>query len=182
MGDLVANHSKACRRFSAIVARGGGRWANPSPCPDWDAAGIVEHVIGFHDVLLLRPMHVKPARPKDDPATRWEVTVPSIRMAMNLASDPSPGDPDRGPDVNLAGLLPALTTEVLAHTWDLAKALGVEPRLDPGLCEMSVRAARANEEGLRSSGMFGPAVVVSGDADPATRLIALLGRDPDWVP
>jgi hypothetical protein len=35
---------------------------------------------------------------------------------------------------------------------------------------------------LRSSGMFGPAVSVSEDADSATRIIALLGRDPEWTP
>jgi uncharacterized protein (TIGR03086 family) len=181
MGVPVANHSQACRGFSAIVAQGEGRWANSSPCPDWDAGGIVEHVIGFHDVLLLRPLQVKPVRPKGDPATRWDVTVPSIRIAMNLAT-PSADRADRGSDLDLARLLPALTTDVLVHTWDLAKAVGVEPRLDPELCETSLRAALTNEKGLRSSDMFGPEVPVSEGADPATRLIALLGRDPEWTP
>ena len=33
---------------------GDGRWDRPSPCADWDARGVVEHVIGFHEVLVLR--------------------------------------------------------------------------------------------------------------------------------
>jgi hypothetical protein len=33
---------------------------------------------------------------------------------------------------------------------------------------------------LRSSGHYGPRVDVPNDADPATRLIAFIGRDPDW--
>jgi uncharacterized protein (TIGR03086 family) len=180
MGDPIANHSKACNGFSAVVAQGEGHWANSSPCPDWEAGGIVEHVIGFHVVLLLRPMHVRSIRPKNDPAARWSVTVPSIRKAINLATA-SPHDPECE-SVNLARLLPALTTDVLAHTWDLAKSVGVDPGLDPELCEISLRAALANDEGLRSSGMFGPAVSVSEDADSATRIIALLGRDPEWTP
>lgn len=182
MSDPVADHSRACNGFSAIVVQGEGQWTKASPCPDWDAGGIVEHVIGFHDVLLLRPMHEKPSRPKDDPAARWGVTAPCILEAMNRASAPSPEDDDRESEVNIAGLLPALTTEVLAHTWDLAKAIGVDPRLDPELCDISLRAVRSNTEGLRASGMFGPVVAVPDDSGPAARLIALLGRDPDWMP
>ncbi len=182
MGDGTASHAKACRGFSAIVARGEGRWTEPSPCPGWDAGDIVEHVIGFHDVLLLRPLQLKPTRPKDDPAARWEMTVDAIGKATVLASAPPPDDPDGESGINLARLLPALTTDVLVHTWDLAKTIGVDPCLDPTLCEAARRSAVANAEGLRASGMFGPAVPVPEKADAATRLIALLGRDPDWAP
>jgi hypothetical protein len=39
---------------------------------------------------------------------------------------------------------------------------------------------QANEEQLRSSGLFSLAVPVPNDVDPATRLIAFVGRDPAW--
>jgi hypothetical protein len=51
MSDLIADHGTACSGFSAIVAHGEGSWTNPSPCAEWDARGVVEHVIGFHDEL-----------------------------------------------------------------------------------------------------------------------------------
>jgi len=182
MDDVIARHRKACDGFSLIVGLGEGHWASSSPCPEWDARGVVEHVIGFHDVLLLRPLGTKPTRPKGDPVLRWEVTVPAIQSAMDLAATRSSYRAAGSREVHLDRLLPMLTAEVLVHTWDLARALGVDPRLDPELCEVSSAAVGPNEESLRSSGLFGPAVAVPKRADAATRLVAFMGRDPEWSP
>ena len=81
-------------------------------------------------------------------------------------------------DVN--HLLPMLTTDVLVHTWDLARAVGVAVALDPELCETALSSALKNEAGLRSSGMFGPPIDVSADTHTQSRLLAFLGRDPQW--
>jgi hypothetical protein len=35
---------------------------------------------------------------------------------------------------------------------------------------------------MRSSGQYGPRVRVPADADPQTRLIGFIGRDPNWTP
>jgi len=182
MDAVIARHRKACDGFSLIVGLGGGHWTSPSPCPDWDARGVVEHVIGFHDVLLLRPLGTKPTRPKDDPVIRWGVTVPAIQSAMDLAAIRSSDQAAGSHEVDLDRLLPMLTAEVLVHTWDLARAIGVDPRLDPELCEVSSAVVGPNEESLRSSGLFGPAAAVPERADAATRLVAFMGRDPDWTP
>lgn len=163
-----------------MVNQAEGHWDNPSPCAEWDARGVVEHVIGFHDVLLLRPMGTKPSRPGDDPKERWAVTVPAIMATLDQPSlrqptttgDPSPPDLER--------LLPMLTIDVLVHSWDLARAVGIETQLDPELCRIAYQAVRSNDHRLRASGMFGPAVPVADDADPTTRLVAFLGRDPAW--
>ena len=113
---------------------------------------------------------------------RWAVTVPAIVAAMELASSVGVENPPKPPKVDLRRRLPVLTADVLAHTWDLAKSIGVDPNLDRTLCEVSYEIVQPNEARLRSSGMFGPAVPVSSDADAATRLIAFLGRDPGWTP
>ena len=163
-----------------IVHQADGAWDNQSPCTEWDARGVLEHVIGFHDVLLLRPTGTKPQRPKDDPVARWDVTASAIREAIDRApTQPTSADDPSQPD--LARLLPMLTTEMLLHSWDLARAVGVDPRLDSGLCEVSYEMALSNDRQLRSSGLFGPAVPVANDADSATRLLAFLGRDPQWT-
>jgi len=43
---------------------------------------VLEHVIGFHDVLLLRPLGLKPDRPRDDPQLRWELTYQALEKAL----------------------------------------------------------------------------------------------------
>jgi uncharacterized protein (TIGR03086 family) len=84
--------------------------------------------------------------------------------------------------LDLAKLLPVLTTDVLVHTWDLAQAVQADDHLDDELCALAYERAQANDGRLRTSGMFGPRVPVSDGASTQTKLLALFGRDPDWQP
>ena len=79
-------------------------------------------------------------------------------------------------ELGLDTLLPMLTTDVIVHTWDLARAIDVDPQLDQLLCELSFQAALSHDEQLRASGMFGPAVPVPADADAGSRLVAFFGQ------
>jgi uncharacterized protein (TIGR03083 family) len=164
MSNLIERHRRACDGFARVArAVPAEKWDRPTPCTDWDARALVEHVIGFHEVLLLRPMGVHAHRPRTDPAARWAATQRALFDALTEPVD----------------VLDALTTDVLVHTWDLARAVDLPPDLDPQLCASAVDALRGNDL-PRDNGMFQPAVVVADDADAATRLIAFYGRDPDW--
>jgi uncharacterized protein (TIGR03086 family) len=175
----IYRHRQACYGFGSVVEQVGERWDRPSPCPEWDARGVLEHVIGFHEVLLLRPLGIKANRPKEDIPGRWETTQLVIFSALDANwSHPVPLPDDSTLDVG--SLLPMLTTDVLVHTWDLARAVGVAVALDPDLCAMALSSARKNEAKLRSAGMFGPPVDVSADGNIQSRLLAFLGRDPQW--
>jgi uncharacterized protein (TIGR03086 family) len=129
VSDLIEEHRRACAGFSLVVALvQADQWKRPTPCSEWDARALVEHVIGFHDFLLLRPMGVRANRPRTDEAARWEAT----RTAIFSALDP-PGALDQATDLPGGGqstprtMLGALTTEMLVHTWDLARATEQEP-------------------------------------------------------
>ena len=101
MSAPVDRHCRACAGFGQVVAQVGDRWGRPSPCAEWDARGVLEHVIGFHDVLLLRPLGAKPQRPKDDPVARWQVTEAAISGLIRCRPRPCrrgarrPGDRPR---------------------------------------------------------------------------------------
>jgi uncharacterized protein (TIGR03086 family) len=169
--DGAELHLAVCRRFGEAVAAAEGKWDRRTPCEAWDARAVVEHVIGFHDVLLLRPLDLKPDRPPDDPRLRWELTHRSLAEA--LAS----GDITR---LDAYRLLPNLSRDVLVHTWDLARAVEADDRLNPGWCEMFCASLPADHDALIASGMFSAPVTVSGDSDPQARLLAALGRNPLW--
>jgi uncharacterized protein (TIGR03086 family) len=176
----VDHHRRACAGFGEVVVQVGDRWGRPSPCAEWDARGVLEHVIGFHDVLLLRPLGAKPQRPKDDPVARWQVTEEAIGGLIGARLDHVVEVPG-GRDIDLVHLLPMLTTDVLVHTWDLARALDVDIDLDPELCQLSLAAA-ANSPAIASSGLYDPPVDVPADASVQGRLVACMGRDPRWAP
>lgn len=173
MSDWAERHLRACAGFTAVVEDAGGRWEVPTPCSDWDARALVEHVIGFHDVLLLRPLGTKPERPKGDPLRRWELTVEAITLSVTRPP-PAEGGPD------LERLLPVLMDEVLVHSWDLGRATGVRTVLDEELCRLAYEMTVRNEEKFRASSLFAAPVAVGDGADMAEKLLALHGRDPNW--
>ena len=47
-----------------------------------------------------------------------------------------------------------VTRDVLVHTWDLARAVGADDRLDAGWCEHFYAALPTDPQGLSGSGMF----------------------------
>ncbi len=53
--EIAELHLGVCRSFGKTVGSAQGKWDRRSPCDKWDARGVLEHVIGFHDVLVLRP-------------------------------------------------------------------------------------------------------------------------------
>ena len=74
------------------------------------------------------------------------------------------------------------TPDVLIHTWDLARATGLDERLDPEEVHRQVSGLEGLpaevDEAMRASGHYGPRVEVPADADDQTRLLAFLGRNP----
>lgn len=181
-------HLAVCRRFGEAVGSANNEWDRRSPCDAWDARGVLEHVIGFHDVLLLRPLGLSPARPHD-PQVRWQLTYASLTEAFNpgralferVVDIPTVGK-DAATRLDARKLVPHLTRDVLVHTWDLARAVGADDRLDPEWCELFYAALPADPRALSASGMFSAPVAVNDEADLQARLLARLGRDPAWRP
>jgi uncharacterized protein (TIGR03086 family) len=146
---------------------------------------VLEHVIGFHDVLLLRPLGCKPQRPRDDPWQRWHLTYQQLEQALGdrelfgrVVSVPAV-EKNAATQSDAGKLLPRLTQDVLVHTWDLARAVGADDTLDPAWCAAFLAQLPADPNALSGSGMFAAPVAVPEDADAQSRL-GRLGRDPSW--
>jgi uncharacterized protein (TIGR03086 family) len=168
MDATIARHRVACDGFARIAhAVPAGRWADPTPCTEWNTRDLVEHVIGFHEVLLLRPLARSAQRPRTDIPARWDVTSTAIFAALATVEGRELAEP----------FLAALTIDVLVHTWDLGRGAGVPVVLDPELCAISYDTVTRTE--MARGEMIAPAVAVPDDADVATRLVAYYGRDPN---
>jgi uncharacterized protein (TIGR03086 family) len=187
--ELGERHLAVCRGFGDAVRAANGKWDRRSPCDAWDARGVLEHVIGFHDVLLLRPLGLKPDRPRDDPQVRWGLTYealekafePGKRLFERVVDVPQlQGNPPMKLDAR--AMMPNLTRDVLVHTWDLARAVGADDRLDAQWCEQFYSALPSDPQALSVSGMFDAPVAVSDHSDVQSKLLAWLGRNPSWKP
>jgi uncharacterized protein (TIGR03086 family) len=173
--DVAELHLAVCRRFGEAVRSAHGKWDRRSPCDEWDARAVLEHVIGFHDVLVLRPLGLKPDRPREDPQVRWQLTYDSLAQALRKAMAPG-----RATQLDSHRLIPKLTRDVLVHTWDLARAVGADDRLDPGWCELCYAGLPADPRALSATGMFKAPFAVNSETGSQERLLARVGRDPAW--
>jgi uncharacterized protein (TIGR03086 family) len=186
---LGERHLAVCRRFGETVRAANGKWERRSPCDAWDARGVLEHVIGFHDVLLLRPLGLKPDRPRDDPLVRWELTYAQLeeafepgRRLFERVVDVPELHANPAARLDARAMMPNLTRDVLVHAWDLARAVGADDRLDPGWCEQFYAALPGDPSALSVSGMFDAPVAVDDQIDMQSKLLARLGRHPNWQP
>jgi uncharacterized protein (TIGR03086 family) len=184
-GGVGELHLAVCRRFGNAVQSADGKWDCVSPCDGWDARAVLEHVIGFHDVLILRPLGLKPERPREDPQRRWDSTLLRLHEAFEreglfdrVISVPGVGK-NSAIKMDARTVVPRLTQDVLVHTWDLARAVGADDRLDHRWCAMFLDGMPQPNK-LSASGMFAAPVTVGAQADPQTKLLARLGRDPAW--
>ena len=84
--------------------------------------------------------------------------------------------------LDAAKLVPRLTRDVLVHTWDLARAVGADDRLELRWCAGFVEDLPVDPTALTASGMFAAPVAVDDQADIQSKLLARLGRDPSWQP
>jgi uncharacterized protein (TIGR03086 family) len=182
--DDAERHRRACAGFTDVVQGVAPmQWGLPTPCADWDTRALLEHVIGFHEYLLLRPLGVRANRPKDDPVGRWVATVDAINTVLDT---PELLDGRRdyfdGTSRPPGAVLPALTTDVVVHTWDLARAIGTSPHLDGELCQRAWEQVSGRPDAHHESGLVGPAVDVPSTASLEDRLVGRYGRSPRWHP
>ena len=156
-------------------------WERPSPCEGWVARDVVRHVIEGSGSFLGRVGRQLPDGPSvdDDPAAAWATARDAMQEALDdpeVASTEIETGMGPMPFERFAGMFGV--GDVLLHTWDLARATGLDERLDPAEVQRVYEMMEPNDEMLRQGTAFGPRVPVPDDADEQTKLIAFTGRTP----
>jgi uncharacterized protein (TIGR03086 family) len=181
MGETADRYRKVAAGFSERVAAvPADGWERPAPCEGWVARDVVRHLVDTAGFFVGRAGIEMPEPPpvEDDPEGAWE----SVRAATQAVLD----DPDvAGQEVDspmgrtsLESLIGRFgVADVLVHTWDLARATGLDETLDPDEVRRTYEMMLPNDEMMRGTA-FGPKVDVPADADPQTKLIAFTGRRP----
>jgi uncharacterized protein (TIGR03086 family) len=164
-------------------------WSRPAPCEGWLARDVVRHVCTWlpGPGFLLGTWGIETASMPsvdDDPGGAWAVVRDAIQRGLD---DPVIAEriEDCGPPGHLsfqAAVDMTCTPDVLIHTWDLARAAGLpeHEELEPHEVARQLTGIDAMpaevDEAMRGSGHFGARVLVAGDADDLTRLLAFYGR------
>lgn len=183
MSEISERYRRVAGQFTERVrAVPADAWDNAAPCEGWVARDVVGHLTEWLPGFFVERWSLDaPPVPSvdDDPAAAWAVVDGVIRVALD---DPAVAaqkrDTPMGPMSFEDAVEMICTTDVLVHTWDLARATGLDETLDAEAVHRYVEGMEPADEAMRASGHYGPRVPVPDDADEQTRLIAFCGRQP----
>jgi uncharacterized protein (TIGR03086 family) len=181
MSEISERYRKVAGQFTQRAnAVPTGAWDNPAPCEGWVARDVIRHLVEWIPGFFLGTIDVPPGPSVDeDPAGAWEVLNDAIQAALD---DPEIAAREFDMRMGRYSVEVAVATfcigDVLVHTWDLARATGLDATLDADEVNRMVVAMEPIDDLLRESGHYGPRVVVPDDADETTKLIAFTGRRP----
>ncbi|WP_242675899.1 TIGR03086 family metal-binding protein [Streptosporangium minutum] len=184
--DIREAYRRTLDDFGALVHQiRPDQWENKTPCVDWDVRALVNHVVGENRWApeLLAGRSVPDLGDAldgdllgDDPLKAFDTSAVaaaqaaggerSLTCVVHLSFGDVPGEE----------YITELFADALIHTWDLARAIGADERLDPELVEACATWFAGAEEGYRQAGVIGEQQPVPSDTDSQTRLLASWGR------
>lgn len=183
MSKISTRHENVARDFAAVADRV-VKWDAPTPVAEWTAADIVEHLLGWLPGAMRSwngpELTDIPSRSLPE---RWRLRTVEVQAILD--------DRDLSARVIESGDFAGMrldeaidrvyTADVFMHTWDLATAADVEIHPSAAYATALREALEARGDELRAGGQFGPAVETDSE-DPMERLMAFVGRDPQWTP
>jgi uncharacterized protein (TIGR03086 family) len=189
--DVISLHGRCVAEFVARVAAvPADCWDLPTPCAEWSARALVNHVIGEDrwTVPLLEGATIADVGAEFDGDLLGHDPAASTRRAADeavaMVAEVLPvggrvhlsyGDED------MAEYVHQLAADHLIHAWDLAVATGGETSLDAELVTAVAEWFSDREALYRSAGAIGPRPEGTFE-DPSAVLLAAFGRDPGWTP
>jgi uncharacterized protein (TIGR03086 family) len=159
----------------------------PTPCSKWTVRQLLAHVIGG-DYAYIDLLHGSSADQfsslldtfdiGNDPLEQFQRSAAEVITAFR-----EPGALERTvahPMRNLPGseLLSMRVGEWTIHSWDLARALGLDDSLDTELVELIYAHLAPHADSLASTGYFHPPAGLAETAPLQDKLLDVLGRQP----
>ena len=189
LDDALDDADSPAGRYRRVAAQFDARvrampdeaWDNPAPCDGWVARDVVIHLVEWVPFVIGRSGVEFPVmNPRTDPAGAWTAFDATLQAALD---DPEVAGRtfDAGPPGELtveAAIGMLVVGDLLIHTWDLARAGGLDESLPTDIVTEMLIGMEPIDDMLRTSGHYGPRVMVPDDADVQTKLIAFTGRTP----
>ena len=162
-------------------------WHAATPCSEWDAQHVANHLIGENlwAAELFQGKTIEQVGNRldgdltgDNPAAAYRRSVEAARKAVEAPGAMEATCHLSFGDYTGADYASQLFMDTLIHGWDIAKGTGQDTRIDPELVSACLPIAEDLARQFRAAGVFGEELSVETDADPQTRLLALVGRTP----
>jgi uncharacterized protein (TIGR03086 family) len=181
MDEITERYTRIAGSFTDRVREvAADAWDDASPCEGWTARDVVGHLtewipgffgdqgVAFGDVPSVDV----------DPVGAWLAVDAALSAALaDRAQSARTIENPFGPRSLTETIDMIVVGDVFVHTWDLARATGLDESLDADQIQRMLDSMGSMpDELLRADGMFAPRIDVSDDADDQTKLLAFLGR------
>ncbi len=170
------------KRVEAIADN---QWLSPTPCTEWDVRALVNHVVG--ELRWIPPLLAGRTIAEVGDQFAGDLLGNQPKRAWTAASQQAieaslqPGAMERtvhlsSGDHRADAYISEVATDAVIHTWDLARGIGADDRLDRELVDFAQATLKPQVEAWRAAGAFARAVDVPQGADAQTQFLALVGR------
>lgn len=167
---------------------------DPTPCPDFDVATLVDHLVGAGWRAAALGRGEAPTGAEFPHVALTD--APAELAAAGAEAAEAWGDDARldatiempwGERYSGRTLVDMYLGELAAHAWDLAASTGQLSLLDPALAAPALDAARdmlkpEYRDMMGKGEPFGAEVEPPADAGEWERFAAFMGREPRWQP
>jgi hypothetical protein len=149
MSDVQDRYRLVSSGFDATVrAVSPDQWEAQSPCEEWTARDLVAHVVENHRGVITA----------DPEAAAKEVDGPTGKIPAGQA------------------IGQFMSMDLLVHTWDLARTIGADERLDESSVRLAYETLKPMDAVIRQPNVFGPKLEAPMGADLQTEFLYFLGR------
>lgn len=211
MTDIRELDARAVRASVAIVATiKPDDLVRPTPCTGWTLGDLLAHMKAQHNgfaaaarghggdpaVWQVAPTGIDDASADASPAGADPAEDYAAAAGDVIAAFAAAGVLDATfelPEIAPGFAFPAAQAisfhfiDYVVHGWDVARSLGLEYVLDDDLLRAALPVAEAVPDGAmrqRPGAAFAPRLdpLPGAETEPMRRILALLGRSPDWTP
>ncbi len=163
----------------------------PTPCPQYDVAVLVDHLVGAARRAVEVGRGETPAGDEfphvelaDAPALLRDAGHESAKVWADDAKLSETTTMPWGETYTGVTLVDMYLAEIVAHAWDLARATGQDGAIDEDLAAVALDAARSMlkpeyRDLMEKGNPFGAEVPCSPSAPAPARFAAFMGRDPN---
>jgi uncharacterized protein (TIGR03086 family) len=180
MTDVQDAYRRVSKDFDAAVrAVTPDKWEAQSPCEQWRARDVVAHIVTGHRGVIasVRGGESTPLSADEDPRRAWAEAsraIDEITGEPEVLAKEIDGPRGKMPAGQIIGQF--VTMDLLVHTWDLARAVGTDERLDEDSVRRAYDAVKPMDAMIRRPGVFGPKLEPPPGADLQTEFLYFLGR------
>ncbi len=180
MHPTIERYLANADRLDAVIGSDpGADWSAPSPCVEWTAAAVLDHVVETQRAFLTERGADLGERPAGTPGEVWASHVTAVAAATtddDFVSTEYDGYFGR---TTLADTLANFYGfDMIVHRWDLGRALGQDVTWDEQEMDLLEQAMAGFGDAIYSEGVCGPAVDVPDGASRQDRILGRLGRQP----